>query len=53
MKKRGFGSPNYNKDRQKEIASSGGRAAHAAGTAHRWASEEARVAALKARRKKS
>jgi general stress protein YciG len=31
-------------DRQKEIASMGGRAAHRAGTAHEWDSDEARQA---------
>jgi general stress protein YciG len=33
--------------RQKEIASKGGRAAHAKGTAHEWSSDEARVAGRK------
>ena len=32
---------------QKEIASKGGRAAHAQGTAHRFTSEEARLAGKK------
>lgn len=32
------------KDRQREIASKGGRAAHQQGTAHEWDSEEAREA---------
>ena len=31
-------------DRQREISSRGGRAAHAAGTAHKFTSEEARAA---------
>lgn len=35
------------KDRQKEIASKGGRAAHQQGTAHEWDSEEARAAGRK------
>lgn len=34
-------------NRQKEIASKGGRAAHAKGTAHEWSSDEARVAGRK------
>jgi general stress protein YciG len=34
-------------NRQKEIASKGGRAAHAKGTAHEWTSDEARVAGRK------
>ncbi len=33
--------------RQREIASKGGRAAHAKGTAHEWTSDEARVAGRK------
>ena len=40
--KRGFASMDAN--RQKEIASKGGRAAHAKGTAHEWSSDEARAA---------
>jgi general stress protein YciG len=43
--KRGFASMDAN--RQKEIASKGGRAAHAKGTAHEWSSDEARVAGRK------
>lgn len=35
------------KDRQREIASKGGRAAHEQGTAHEWSSEEAREAGRK------
>lgn len=34
-------------DKQREIASKGGRAAHAKGTAHEWTSEEARSAGRK------
>jgi general stress protein YciG len=34
-------------DKQKEIASKGGRAAHAKGTAHEWSSQEARDAGRK------
>jgi uncharacterized protein len=34
-------------ERQKEIASKGGRAAHAKGTAHEWTPEEARSAGRK------
>lgn len=41
-KGRGFASMNPQK--QREIASKGGRAAHAKGTAHTWNSEEARRA---------
>ena len=43
--KRGFAS--MDPQRQREIASKGGRAAHAKGTAHEWSSEEARVAGRK------
>ncbi len=42
IKFRGFGSMSPEKIRQ--IASKGGRAAHAMGTAHEWNSEEARIA---------
>jgi general stress protein YciG len=34
-------------DKQREIASKGGRAAHLKGTAHQWTSEEARAAGRK------
>src|SRR5438445_13786550 len=43
--KRGFGSMDINKRRQ--IASKGGKAAHAKGTAHRFTPEEARAAGRK------
>ena len=43
--KRGFAS--MDAARQREIASKGGRAAHAKGTAHEWSSDEARVAGQK------
>lgn len=43
--KRGFASMDASK--QKEIASKGGRAAHAKGTAHEFTSDEARVAGRK------
>ena len=43
--KRGFASMDAAK--QKEIASKGGRAAHAKGTAHEFTSDEARVAGRK------
>jgi general stress protein YciG len=35
------------RDKQKEIASKGGKAAHQKGTAHEWTSEEARDAGRK------
>lgn len=43
--KRGFAS--MDRAKQREIASKGGRAAHAKGTAHEFTSEEARVAGRK------
>lgn len=42
---RGFAS--MDPARQREIASKGGRAAHAKGTAHEWSADEARVAGRK------
>ena len=42
---RGFASMDPNK--QREIASKGGKAAHQKGTAHEWTSEEARDAGRK------
>lgn len=51
---RGFAGMNPQK--QREIASKGGRAAHRKGTAHEFTSEEARIAGKKggrARRNKS
>ncbi len=43
--RRGFAS--MDRSRQREIASKGGRAAHAKGTAHEWSSDEARTAGQK------
>ena len=43
-KAKGRGFAAMHPDRQKQIASSGGKAAHAKGTAHTWNSEEARAA---------
>jgi general stress protein YciG len=42
---RGFGS--MATEKQREIASKGGRAAHIKGTAHEWTSDEARAAGRK------
>ena len=42
---RGFAS--MDREKQKEIASKGGKAAHQKGTAHEWTSEEARDAGRK------
>ena len=43
---RGFATM-QDRERQREIAAMGGRASHAAGTAHRWSKEEAREAGRK------
>ncbi len=43
--RRGFAS--MSAEKQREIASKGGRAAHAKGTAHEWSSGEARDAGRK------
>ncbi len=42
---RGFAS--MTSEKQREIASKGGRAAHVKGTAHEWTSDEARAAGRK------
>jgi uncharacterized protein len=46
-KGRGRGFASMNPDKQREIASKGGRAAHVQGTAHEWTSDEARAAGRK------
>jgi uncharacterized protein len=43
--RRGFAV--MDRDKQREIASKGGRAAHEKGTAHRWSEEEAKEAGRK------
>lgn len=43
--RRGFAS--MSPEKQREIASKGGRAAHQKGTAHEWSSDEARKAGRK------
>ena len=43
--RRGFASMSI--DKQREIASKGGRAAHEKGTAHEWTPDEARAAGRK------
>lgn len=43
--RRGFAS--MSPEKQREIASKGGRAAHSKGTAHEWTSDEARAAGRK------
>jgi general stress protein YciG len=42
---RGFAS--MSPEKKREIASKGGKAAHAQGTAHKWTSEEAQAAGRK------
>ena len=42
---RGFAS--MDREKQREIARKGGRAAHERGTAHEWSSDEARIAGRK------
>jgi general stress protein YciG len=42
---RGFAS--MDRDKQRELASKGGKAAHIKGTAHEWSSEQAREAGRK------
>ncbi|HUY75889.1 MAG TPA: KGG domain-containing protein [Ktedonobacterales bacterium] len=46
-KGRGRGFASMDPDKQREIASKGGRAAHQLGTAHEWTSDEARAAGRK------
>ena len=46
-KGRGRGFASMDPEKQREIASKGGRAAHVQGTAHEWSSEEAREAGRK------
>ena len=41
------GIASMSQEKQREIASKGGRAAHAKGTAHEWSSNEARDAGRK------
>lgn len=43
--RQGFAS--MSEEKQRQIASKGGKAAHAQGTAHEWSSEEARAAGRK------
>ena len=46
-KGRGRGFASMDRQKQREIASKGGRAAHVQGTAHEWSSDEARQAGRK------
>jgi general stress protein YciG len=47
IEKKGRGFAGMDRTKQREIASKGGKAAHQKGTAHRFTSEEARVAGRK------
>ena len=47
QKGRGRGFASMSVEKKREIASKGGRAAHAMGTAHKWTSEEAQAAGRK------
>jgi uncharacterized protein len=46
-KGRGRGFASMTPEKKREIASKGGKAAHALGTAHKWTSEEAQAAGRK------
>jgi len=46
-KGRGRGFASMDREKQREIASRGGRSAHEQGTAHEWSSDEARVTGRK------
>ncbi len=46
-KGRGRGFAAMSPEKKREIASKGGKAAHAMGTAHKWTSEEAQAAGRK------
>ena len=46
-KSKGRGFASMSPDKQRQIASKGGKAAHAKGTAHKWTSEEAQAAGRK------
>ncbi len=47
QKGRGRGFASMSQEKKREIASKGGKAAHAMGTAHKWTSEEAQAAGRK------
>jgi len=47
QKGRGRGFASMTSEKKREIASKGGKAAHALGTAHKWTSEEAQAAGRK------
>ncbi len=46
-KGRGRGFASMDREKQRQIASKGGRAAHQVGSAHEWNSDEARAAGRK------
>ena len=47
VRKQRRGVASMSAEKQREIASKGGRAAHEKGTAHEWSSDEARTAGRK------
>ena len=47
LKGRGRGFASMSPEKKREIASKGGKAAHALGTAHKWTTEEAQAAGRK------
>ena len=47
QKGRGRGFASMSPEKKREIASKGGKAAHALGTAHKWTTEEAQAAGRK------
>ena len=47
QKGRGRGFASMSPEKKREIASKGGKAAHAMGTAHKWTSEEPQAAGRK------
>ena len=53
VQRKGRGFASMDKDRQREIASEGGRAAHQSGNAHEFTSEEARRAGQQSHRSKN
>lgn len=51
--KRGFGSPNYNPEKAREVRRKGAKALHDQGKAHRWTPEEAAQAGTKGGEKRA
>lgn len=51
--KRGFGSPNYNPERARQVRQAGARALRDQGKAHRWTPDEAAAAGTKGGEKRA